>query len=124
MDRRRFLKTGATAGAWTWFDLSPHAPLASSEVNDREYWVLLLTRVANPVLQALSKRKLKEVMPVEAPRGNVQERRQYTYLEATGRLLTGIAPWLESGPSDGKEGALRIQHTELAREAIDEFFEG
>jgi hypothetical protein len=119
MDRRRFLKTGATAGAWSWFDSAPHALLASSEVNDREYWVLLLTRVANPVLEALSKRKLKEVMPVEAPRGNAQERRQYTYLEATGRLLTGIAPWLESGPSDGKEGALRIQYAELAREAID-----
>jgi hypothetical protein len=119
MDRRRFLKAGATAGAWSWFDSSPHALLASSEPNDREYWVLLLTKVANPVLEALSKRKLKDEMPVEAPRGNVQERRQYTYLEATGRLLTGIAPWLESAPSDGKEGPLRIHSAGLAREAID-----
>jgi hypothetical protein len=58
-------------------------------------------------------------MPVEAPHGNAQERRQFTHLEAFGRLLTGIAPWLESGPSDGAEGALRNQYTELARKAID-----
>lgn len=91
----------------------------ASGTDDRKYWVQLLTRVANPVLEALSKRKLKEVMPVEAPRGNVEERRQFTYLEAFGRLLTGIAPWLESGPSGGEEGTLRIQFSELAREAID-----
>ena len=101
------------------FDSPPRALSASSGTDDREYWVQLLTKIARPVLGALSERRLKALMPVEAPHSNVQERRQFTHLEAFGRLLTGIAPWLESGASDGEEGALRIQYAELARRAID-----
>jgi hypothetical protein len=88
------------------------------ETNDREYWVQVLTRIAHPVLQSLSERKLKVVMPVEAPHGNAAERRQFTYLEAMGRLLTGMAPWLESGPQSGPEGGLRNQYAEWSRMAI------
>ena len=71
------------------------------------------------MLRALSERKLKAEMPVEvAPHGNVADRRQYTHLEAMGRLLTGIAPWLESGPDSGDEGKLRHQYAEWSRMAI------
>ena len=35
-----------------------------------------------------------------------------------GRLLTGIAPWLESGPQSGSEGGLRNQYAEWSRMAI------
>lgn len=89
---------------------------------DRAYWTHTLTRIADPVLLALKERKLKATMPVEAPHGNVADRRQFTHLEALGRLLSGIAPWLElgreSGESSGSEGALRERYAELAREAI------
>jgi hypothetical protein len=119
MDRRRFLQTGATLGAMSMLNTPSRGLGASSGADDRQYWVELLTRVANPVLSALSERKLKEVMPVEAPQGNAQERREFTYLEALGRLLVGIAPWLESGPSTGKEGELRAQYAGLARNAMD-----
>jgi hypothetical protein len=68
-----------------------------SQEDDRAYWVQVLTRVAAPVLKALSERRLKIEMPVEAPYGNAADRQQFTYLEATGRLLAGIAPWLETG---------------------------
>ena len=119
MNRRKFLKTGASLGAVSVFDSPSHALPVSSRAGDREYWVQLLSKVAHPVLTALSERRLKVLMPVEAPHGNVQDRRQFTHLEALGRLLTGIAPWLESGPSSGEEGALRIRHAGLARQAID-----
>jgi hypothetical protein len=66
----------------------------------------------------LSERKLKAEMPVETAHGNVADRRQYTYLEAMGRLLAGIAPWLESGPDIGDEGKLRHQYAEWSRMAI------
>ena len=36
-------------------------------------------------------------MPVECKPGQEASRRQCTYLEAAGRTLAGIAPWLESG---------------------------
>jgi len=52
-------------------------------------------------------------MPVEAPHGNAAERKQYTYLEALGRLLAGISPWFESG-RDAASG----RYAELARQAI------
>jgi hypothetical protein len=85
---------------------------------DRAYWVEVATRVSGPVLRALSERKLKATMPVEAPHGNVEERKQCTYLEALGRTLTGLAPWLESGADSGAEGKLRQEFAELARKAI------
>jgi len=82
---------------------------------DRQYWVESLVRIAYPVLDALSRRQLKLRMPVEAW---YEDRRQYTYLEALGRTLAGIAPWLETGPRDGAEGELRAEMANLAREAI------
>jgi hypothetical protein len=119
MDRRSFLKSGATLGSISMLDSPSRALAAPSGEDDRGYWVQLLMKIADPVLEALSERKLKEMMPVEAPHGNVDERRQFTYLEAIARLLTGIAPWLERGPSTGKEGMLRIQCAARARTAID-----
>jgi hypothetical protein len=87
-------------------------------VNDREYWRNTLIRIAHPVLDSLSRRELRTTMPVEAPQGSVEDRRQYTYLEAFGRTLSGIAPWLESGESAAEEGDLRRKYAQLAREGI------
>ncbi len=119
MDRREFLQTGVGLGAASMLRYPSDAFAGSSSEKDREYWFQLLTRIADPVLTALSERKLKKVMPVEAPHGNVEDRRQYTYLEAMARLLTGIAPWLETGDAGGDEGKLRAKYAALAREAID-----
>ncbi len=106
--RRQFLKSSIALGALSAIPAGSEGSPAVVETNDREYWVQVLTRIAHPVLEALRERKLKAEMPVEAPHGNVAERRQFTYLEAMGRLLTGIAPWLESGAQSGPEGSLRI----------------
>jgi hypothetical protein len=120
MDRRRFLQAGASLGTISVLRSSAEPIAAESpKPGDREYWISLLTRISDPVLVALRERKLKQVMPVEAPHGNGDERRQYTHLEALGRLLAGIAPWLESGSTTGEEGALRGKYAELAREAMD-----
>jgi hypothetical protein len=120
MDRRKFLQTGATVAGMSVFR-SPSDAIAAAapSVEDRGYWIELLTRTAHPILTALSERKLKQVMPVEAPHGNVEERRQYTYLEAMGRLLAGIAPWLETGSTASDEETLRARYAGLAREGID-----
>jgi hypothetical protein len=125
MDRRGFLRAGALLGAGSVLRSPADAATAEgigaapAEANDRAYWVRVLTRISDPVLNALKERKLRQLMPVEAPHGNAEERRQYTYLEAMGRLLAGIAPWLETGPTAGEEGALRAKYAELAREAIE-----
>jgi hypothetical protein len=85
MKRRSLLLSTATMGATYIVGLSPKAR-SETLADDRAYWIALLTRVANPVLQALSKRELKKTMPVEAPHGNAEDRRQFTYLVA-GRVL-------------------------------------
>jgi hypothetical protein len=117
LDRRQLLKGGVALGALTAMP-SVEALSATTEGDDRQYWVQIMTRTSEPVLKSLSQRRLKAEMPVEAPHGNAEERRQFTYLEAMGRLLAGIAPWLESGPRDGAEGSLRSQYAELSRSAI------
>ncbi|WP_156469250.1 DUF2264 domain-containing protein [Cephaloticoccus primus] len=91
----------------------------------REQWVAWATKLAEPILDALDKRELKLRMPVETrsvhspiPVYN-PDRSQFTHLEALGRLLIGIAPWLELGPDDTPEGQLRGRLAEAARRAID-----
>jgi hypothetical protein len=120
MARRTFLKNGIALGALSSMGGFPQAAAAAVEPagNDRQYWVEVVKRVSDPVLVALSERKLKATMPVESPQGNIEERRKFTHLEATGRLLAGLAPWLETGATDGAEGKLRQQYAEMARAGI------
>jgi hypothetical protein len=119
--RRIFLKKVAAVGALTSMTSTslPSTPLPEQQgEDDRRYWIRIVSRVADPVLRALSERKLKALMPIEAPRNTVADRSQFTYLEAAGRLLCGIAPWLESGSDEGAEGTLRHRHIEWARASI------
>lgn len=118
MGRRGFLQGGVALSALAGLHISAETPSIVSGEEDRKYWLQVLAKVADPVLQAAGQRRLKELMPVEAPHGNMAERRQFTHLEALARLLTGIAPWLESGPVDGAEGKLRNQYAALSRTAI------
>jgi len=83
----------------------------SSGIIQREYLVQTLTRIADPVLTALSKNELKKKMPVEA---KTNDRQNYTYLEAFGRLLAGMAPWLELGPDNTPEGKIRSKYIDLS----------
>jgi len=119
MTRRNFLKSGVVAGALTSLEASAQSGAAITPApDDRALWIEIVTRISHPVLSALSQRKLKSTMPVETAHGNDGNRRQFTHLEALGRLLTGLAPWLESGPTAGKERELRQQYALLARQAI------
>jgi hypothetical protein len=87
------------------------APLPGGEA-ERKYLVQTLAKIADPVLNALSKNELKKIMPVEA---KVTKDRVYsTHLEAFGRLLAGMAPWLELGPDNTAEGKLRKKYIDLA----------
>ncbi len=83
---------------------------------DRDYWLATMRTIAEPVLMALASRQLKATMPVEAQE---QGRAHFTHLEAIGRLLCGIAPWLETPQQDAQEEALRQRYAHLARLGID-----
>jgi len=85
---------------------------------EREYLVKTLIRIANPVLQTMSKNQLKNKMPVESAPNQESDRKNYSYLEALGRTLAGMAPWLELGPDDSPEGKLREKYILLSLECI------
>jgi hypothetical protein len=53
-------------------------------------WVAQAVRMSRPVLEALAAQKLSASLPAYPPRN-----REYAALEAFGRLLAGIAPWIE-----------------------------
>lgn len=88
-------------------------------VNDREYWIKTLTQMADPLLQNLTRQTLKLNMPVESQPGRKDDRAKYTHLEAFGRLLAGIAPWLELGADETPEGKLRKTYIDLTITCIE-----
>lgn len=58
-------------------------------------------------------------MPVEHhTKVTREDRAAFTHLEAVGRLLMGIAPWLEKGADAGEEGDLRRTLAEQAQKTI------
>jgi hypothetical protein len=127
LSRRNFLVSGLRASGATVLVSGLTAGTASSEqqsanaVSDREQWINLVERVSNPVLEALSRQQLRRTMPVEAPGGHHQERAVGSPLEAFGRLLSGLAPWLELDSSPGepsKETALRARYRSWSQQAV------
>ncbi|HTK48349.1 MAG TPA: DUF2264 domain-containing protein [Gemmatimonadaceae bacterium] len=85
---------------------------------DRGEWLRILVRIADPVLGALAAGRLRATMPVELSTTATIERREYAHLEAVGRLLAGIAPWLELGDERSAEGTQRARLAMLAREGL------
>ncbi|HLR37537.1 MAG TPA: DUF2264 domain-containing protein [Chitinophagaceae bacterium] len=98
------------------FPLATHSQNKTDGQLERRYLVESLIKIADPVLSALSQNQLVEKMPVEEV-GN-RAREKYTYLEAFGRLLAGMAPWLELGPDTSEEGQLRAKYIQLARKSL------
>jgi hypothetical protein len=121
-DRRSFLLGGLAASAAAALPVEIHAAdTATAEQQDRAYWLQQVELVSDPVLKALKEGSLRRKMPVEAAPGQAQARTVGTHLEALGRLLAGLAPWLELEPSTGetpKETALRTRYRDAALAGI------
>src|SRR3974390_1340828 len=67
--------------------------------DERDYLVHVLVRIAEPVLTGMAAGKL------ELPAHDWErDRVQFAKLEALGRTLAGISPWLELGPDQTEEG--------------------
>jgi hypothetical protein len=86
--------------------------------DDRAYWLQMLLKVAEPVLTALSQNKLKATMPIESAPGQLESRKAVSHLEALGRTLAGLAPWLSLAADDSVEGRLRQRYVDLACKSI------
>lgn len=119
MKRRNFVKAAPLIGAGAFFasNLTAANVQADESIkNHRAYWLSLLDQIAKPLLSAGSQRQLKKTMPVETTTG--KDTKPSTYLEGVGRLLAGIAPWLELEGGDNKEVKLRNNYRELAVKTV------
>lgn len=108
MKRRDFLAAGAAGlgalAAPTWGAV---AAQPDGDLSDRAYMVDLLSRIAAPVLDAMSKAQLrKRFVPELSPSWDGRNR-DVAYLECFGRLISGMAPWLALSSDRGAEGRLR-----------------
>ena len=116
MNRRAFLEVAGVVPAAALV-----APATGQRAPDpasagREAWVQLLERVAAPVLTSLAEGQLRRRMPVEQAEGS--DRSEVTHLEAVGRLLNGIAPWLEADGLSGAEAQTQIRFRTLALDGL------
>jgi hypothetical protein len=85
---------------------------------DREYWSNLLYKMASPVILNLSQGTLKKNMPVEKAPAYALNAEKVTYLEAVGRTMAGVAPWLELPDDNTKEGKQRKELREALLKGI------
>lgn len=87
---------------------------------DRQIWLEHMDQLARPVLTNLAKDSLKINMPVllSVRSDNPSARKAAAYLEAFARLLSGIAPWLNSEGGSAKEKALRDEYRGLVLRCV------
>jgi hypothetical protein len=110
MKRRTFLGSATAATALATQPVlstqTTHAAGAHDQ-NDRAYMVDLLVRMARPVVGPMSQGKLhSQFDPELSPTWDGRDRR-VAYLEAFGRLVAGIAPWLRLPDDQSAEGMQR-----------------
>ncbi|MDY3267058.1 MAG: DUF2264 domain-containing protein [Phocaeicola sp.] len=88
--------------------------LEAPKNQDRAYWCNLAYKMAAPVLSNMAKGELQKNMIVEvSPTWDGRDKR-VTYMEAFGRLMAGIAPWLTLPDDNTEEGQMRKQLREWA----------
>ena len=88
-------------------------------VEDRAYGIQLMQKIVDPILKPLSEQKLHEALPLKDWEKN-NERCDYrtTYIQAAGRTLSGLSPWLSLGADDSEEGKLRGKYINLALKGL------
>ncbi len=120
MKRREFLgRAGASSAGFALARRTEPATATSTGTAappEREYWVGVAARLAEPVLTNLAAGTLRARMPVEEAAG--AGRRSVSHLEAIGRLLAGLAPWLELPADTTAEGRQRARYGDLARRGL------
>lgn len=99
----RFLKANKTT-----------AVVSGNNWNNREAWCKLAYQMAAPILSNMAQGKLRQEMLVEVSPTWDGRDKGVTYMEAFGRLMAGIAPWLTLPDDDTPEGKQRHQLREWA----------
>jgi hypothetical protein len=86
---------------------------------ERQEWCELLYKMAAPILSNMAEGRLQQEMTTEkgtlelSPTWDGRDKK-VSYMEAFGRLMDGLAPWLSLPDDDTEEGVLRRQLREWA----------
>lgn len=83
-------------------------------MNSRKAWLDAMLIIANPVLTHLAAGTLKQAMPCQFH----PDRAEFMHLEALGRTVCGMAPWLELEGLCGEEAQRQEAARALTRQAI------
>lgn len=125
MERRNFIRWSSILGALGFVPAGkafatgvPVSEALSSGAGDRTYWVSLLDKIASPLLSQLSRGELKKNMLMEFSPSWDGRNKDVGYLEAFGRLLAGIAPFLELQDDGSQEAMVRKRLRSQAQRAI------
>ncbi len=83
----------------------------------RSEWLQAMLKILSPVMDALSEGRLKKTLPLDFH----GDRARFAPLEAFGRSMLGLAPWLEADENllEEEERALQKQWREKALRCID-----
>lgn len=96
------------------FSIQAKQKQSSQEINDRVYWSNLCYQISAPILNNMSKGELQKNMQVEVSPTWDNRNKNVTYMEAFGRLMAGLAPWLTLPYDNSLEGKQRKQLKEWA----------
>lgn len=84
-------------------------PAVITGAQDRVFWVNTLYKIAYPVVHNLAEGTLKQNLPLELGPNYYLPVKKVTYLEAVGRTIAGLAPWLALPDDETTEGKMRKQ---------------
>jgi len=100
--------------------ISANAQNGTNTKTTRQLWLTYMDKIARPVMENIANDKLKLNMPVELSEriDNKETRPKVAWLEAFGRTLSGIAPWLQLEGGSNAEIKLRDQYRKWALQGI------
>ncbi len=110
MTRRQVLGSALAVPLASTLPAAGQAPPSTG----RAAWLTHLRKVADPLLEALAAGRLRASMPIEAHPEMAATRPVTSHLEAFGRLLSGIAPWLDLANAPDAEHAKYVALTQRA----------
>jgi len=114
MKRRNFLRLSSLLGfasALPTAHIMAGANSTPSETikqkDDRAYWVELIVKIAAPVLDNMSKGELRKNMKMEYSPAWDMRSKDVAYMEAIGRLIVGLAPFVALPDDNSPESSIR-----------------
>ena len=89
-------------------------------ISERMFWLQQMDKMVRPVMRSLAHDSLRILMPkiTSVNVDNKEQRIKVQYVEVLGRVLSGIAPWLQLEGGDKMEINLRNQYREWAIEGV------